>query len=149
MEFEDPYNAETRSKCKIKAIYEKLDTQTHISSSQKHSYQIKWQQLRRILKGYQTRHYFIMLKTCFIMNNFFYLGSYYFRHFSFQSSEDLDTDTEFEPVEDMTLETRSRCNFFLHNLIFFLSLALNTLLDKFPKFSSQNYCELLLHFIRH
>lgn len=26
-----------------------------------------------------------------------------------RSSEDLDTDTEFEPVEDMTLETRSRC----------------------------------------
>uniref|UniRef100_T1H4B7 Uncharacterized protein n=1 Tax=Megaselia scalaris TaxID=36166 RepID=T1H4B7_MEGSC len=25
------------------------------------------------------------------------------------SSEDLDTDTEFEPVEDMALETRSRC----------------------------------------
>jgi catenin alpha len=29
-----------------------------------------------------------------------------------RSSEDLDTDTEFEPVEDMTLETRSRCNAF-------------------------------------
>lgn len=26
-----------------------------------------------------------------------------------QSSEELDTDTEFEPVEDMTIETRSRC----------------------------------------
>lgn len=32
---------------------------------------------------------------------------------SFQSSEDLDTDTEFEPVEDLTLETRSRCNILL------------------------------------
>lgn len=30
-----------------------------------------------------------------------------------QSSDDLDTDTEFEPVEDMTLETRSRCKDFL------------------------------------
>lgn len=30
-----------------------------------------------------------------------------------QSSEDLDTDTEFEPVEDMALETRSRCMRFL------------------------------------
>lgn len=29
-----------------------------------------------------------------------------------QSSDDLDTDTEFEPVEDMTLETRSRCKDF-------------------------------------
>lgn len=29
-----------------------------------------------------------------------------------QSSDDLDTDTEFEPVEDMTLETRSRCKVF-------------------------------------
>lgn len=39
-----------------------------------------------------------------------------------QNSEDLDTDTEFEPVEDMTLETRSRCNafyvFFLYNFSF-------------------------------
>ncbi|KAH8255152.1 hypothetical protein KR032_011436 [Drosophila birchii] len=26
-----------------------------------------------------------------------------------EGSEDLDTDTEIEPVEDMTLETRSRC----------------------------------------
>lgn len=29
-----------------------------------------------------------------------------------QSSEELDTDTEFEPVEDMTIETRSRCKDF-------------------------------------
>lgn len=34
-----------------------------------------------------------------------------------QSSDDLDTDTEFEPVEDMTLETRSRCKVFV--LFFF------------------------------
>jgi hypothetical protein len=32
--------------------------------------------------------------------------------FSHQSSEELDTDTEFEPVEDMTIETRSRCKIF-------------------------------------
>lgn len=37
-----------------------------------------------------------------------------------QSSEDLDTDTEFEPVEDMTLETRSRCMAFY--VVFFLIL---------------------------
>lgn len=30
-----------------------------------------------------------------------------------QSSEELDTDTEFEPVEDMTIETRSRCKNFV------------------------------------
>uniref|UniRef100_A0A2A4J5C0 Catenin alpha n=1 Tax=Heliothis virescens TaxID=7102 RepID=A0A2A4J5C0_HELVI len=29
-------------------------------------------------------------------------------HVTYQTSEDLDTDTEFEPVEDMTMETRSR-----------------------------------------
>lgn len=29
-----------------------------------------------------------------------------------QSSEELDTDTEFEPVEDMTIETRSRCEIY-------------------------------------
>lgn len=32
--------------------------------------------------------------------------------FVFQSSEELDTDTEFEPVEDMTIETRSRCEIY-------------------------------------
>lgn len=36
-----------------------------------------------------------------------------------QNSEDLDTDTEFEPVEDQTMETRSRCNF-LHSFIYYL-----------------------------
>lgn len=37
-----------------------------------------------------------------------------------QSSEELDTDTEFEPVEDMTIETRSRCKiFFLNNNFIF------------------------------
>lgn len=42
-----------------------------------------------------------------------------------QSSEDLDTDTEFEPVEDMTLETRSRCNlafFFVFCMLFYVFL---------------------------
>lgn len=33
--------------------------------------------------------------------------------FLLQSSDDLDTDTEFEPVEDLTLETRSRCKHIL------------------------------------
>jgi len=36
-----------------------------------------------------------------------------------QSSEELDTDTEFEPVEDMTLETRSRCNLLFMFCLFF------------------------------
>ena len=40
-----------------------------------------------------------------------------------QSSEELDTDTEFEPVEDMTIETRSRCkNIF--NLNYYLIFGL-------------------------
>lgn len=30
----------------------------------------------------------------------------------YQNSDELDTDTEFEPVEDMTIETRSRCKDF-------------------------------------
>lgn len=29
--------------------------------------------------------------------------------YSNKNSDELDTDTEFEPVEDMTHETRSRC----------------------------------------
>lgn len=36
-----------------------------------------------------------------------------------QSSEELDTDTEFEPVEDMTIETRSRCKILFYVLCFY------------------------------
>lgn len=44
-----------------------------------------------------------------------------------QSSDDLDTDTEFEPVEDMTLETRSRCKdfFFLNLFVRWLMVSTN------------------------
>lgn len=51
----------------------------------------------------------------------FLLYLFYVLHYVLflQSSEDLDTDTEFEPVEDMALETRSRCMRFLFvNLCF-------------------------------
>jgi len=44
-----------------------------------------------------------------------------------QSSEDLDTDTEFEPVEDLTLETRSRCNTLLF-VSFYIRAPISVLL---------------------
>lgn len=49
----------------------------------------------------------------------------------FQSSEELDTDTEFEPVEDMTIETRSRCKDIILSPV-------NSLMHAYFVFSSQS-----------
>lgn len=38
----------------------------------------------------------------------------------YKTSEDLDTDTEFEATEDQTLETRSRCNIICSSFFLFL-----------------------------
>lgn len=97
MELDDPYNLETRSKCK--KDYYQLNEKHHINLIT-----VRQQKEEEINCLYNLFSFFICFYFCLL---------FVYNTFSLQSSEDLDTDTEFEPVEDMTLETRSRCNIYI------------------------------------
>lgn len=55
----------------------------------------------------------------------------------YQSSDELDTDTEFEPVEDMTIETRSRCKIFVY--FYRLFCKIHVCLSIFVYFTPMNF----------
>lgn len=97
IEFDDHYTTETRSKCKQCIVVLEINC--------------------FVFFCFSTICYYFGVDWCFGHHVLFVCNAILL--LETQDSEDLDTDTEFEPVEDMTLETRSRCMIFFN--IFFSS----------------------------